>query len=354
MAKRLPSRPNLEHLRSQAKDLLAALRRDDPAAIAALREHLPAARGLTDAQVLAAGYRLADAQSAIARRTGFAAWPALARHVELLRALEGSWGFVSLAVEGQRLAAEALANSRILIDGDRFRTESPEATYEGVFTIDVEPDPPTIDIDFIAGPEAGRRNLGIFRLEGDRFELCLNVRGEGRPTAFAATGPGWAYEVLQRTSAARPGGVDGGTAPAASGPGALGGPRLADADFEYRPSAAFMRLEGEWAPVRLVRDGQALPAMMLKVGKREGVRNEVKVTFGGQVIVHALVHLDEGTTPVAVAYRNIGGAAKGSDQLGIMEWRGEEAWFCMASPGQPRPTTFDPGPSRTLSVWKKI
>ena len=66
------------------------------------------------------------------------------------------------------------ANSRILIDGDRFRTESPEATYEGVFNINVEAQPHEIDIEFIVGPEAGEfefRKLPscISRL----FELCL-------------------------------------------------------------------------------------------------------------------------------------------------------------------------------------
>ena len=47
----------------------------------------------------------------------------------------------------------------MLIDGDRFRTESPEATYEGVFNIDVEADPHDIDIEFVEGPEAGNTEL---------------------------------------------------------------------------------------------------------------------------------------------------------------------------------------------------
>jgi hypothetical protein len=51
-------RPNLEHLRNQAKDLLREWQRDRP-----------------DAQ-------LADAQHAIARDYGFASWPKLKAHVE--------------------------------------------------------------------------------------------------------------------------------------------------------------------------------------------------------------------------------------------------------------------------------
>ena len=56
----LPSRPDLDHLRRQSKQLLAALRSGDPEAVRTFREHLPAARALSDAELGA--LRLADAQ----------------------------------------------------------------------------------------------------------------------------------------------------------------------------------------------------------------------------------------------------------------------------------------------------
>ena len=117
--------------------------------------------------MLESHFRLADAQSAIARKSGFASWPHLARHVEQLRALEGTWAFARLEIDGSAIPASALEASRILIDGDRFRTESPEANYEGIFNINVEAQPHEIDIEFVAGPEAGNWNYGIFRLDGD-------------------------------------------------------------------------------------------------------------------------------------------------------------------------------------------
>src|SRR5690349_5233664 len=96
--KTLPARPNLEHLKGQAKQL----KKD-------------------------AGGKLADAQAQVAKQNGFASWAALGRHVEALRALEGSWEFASLVVDGVPAAAPG---ARILMDGDRFRTESPEAEWE--------------------------------------------------------------------------------------------------------------------------------------------------------------------------------------------------------------------------------
>ena len=138
VAKNLPARPNLDHLRRQAKTLLAQLKDGDAGCRAGVHRHLPEARKLTPDAVRGAGFRLADAQSVVARQTGFASWPALSRHVQQLRALEGDWRFVSLEVDGTAMPAESMTHARLLIDGDRFRMESPEATYEGIFTIDVE------------------------------------------------------------------------------------------------------------------------------------------------------------------------------------------------------------------------
>src|SRR6185295_974584 len=154
---------------------------------------------------------LADAQSAIARKTGFAGWPHLARYVEQLRALEGSWTFARLEIDGSTIPASALGASQILIDGDRFRTESPEANYEGIFNINVEAQPHEIDIEFVEGPEAGNWNFGIFRFNEEQLEICLELNGKPRPRGFSSSpGSGCAYEILKRTSHSRPKNVTGG------------------------------------------------------------------------------------------------------------------------------------------------
>ena len=129
----------------------------------------------------------------------------MARHVEQLRALEGTWAFARLEIDGSTIPASALEASRILIDGDRFRTESPEATYEGIFNINVEAQPHEIDIEFVAGPEAGNWNFGIFRLDGDQLEICLDMNGKPRPTEFRTSpGSGHAYETLKRSLPSTP------------------------------------------------------------------------------------------------------------------------------------------------------
>lgn len=201
MNKPLPSRPNLDHLRRQAKTLLARLSAREPDAARLVQEHLPDARGKSLEQVLAAAYRLADAQSVIARSTGFEGWPQLARHVEQLRALEGVWAFGEIALEGRNVEAHTRDQSCIVIDGDRFRVQSAGSAYEGLFTIDVEQTPHQIDIEFVDGPNAGSVSRGVFVLRDDEMLLALGSGAIPRPTELvAATTPGHAYQVLRRTA----------------------------------------------------------------------------------------------------------------------------------------------------------
>lgn len=82
MRKELPVRPNLEHLKSQAKDLLDASRRKEREALERFRDALPAARGASDERIAAMQLALHDAQSVIAREYGFASWAELRARVE--------------------------------------------------------------------------------------------------------------------------------------------------------------------------------------------------------------------------------------------------------------------------------
>jgi hypothetical protein len=79
-ARRLPVRPDLDQLRHQAKDLLRAIRRGDPDALAELREHYSTPPSPDTV-------KLADAQFALARSYGASSWPRLVLSCELIDAI---------------------------------------------------------------------------------------------------------------------------------------------------------------------------------------------------------------------------------------------------------------------------
>jgi Lon protease-like protein len=83
MKRQLPNRPNLDHLKAQAKDLLDAHRRRDPAALQRIRDAMPAFAAATDEEVASRPFALHDAQSAIAREYGFASFAKLRARVLL-------------------------------------------------------------------------------------------------------------------------------------------------------------------------------------------------------------------------------------------------------------------------------
>lgn len=97
MSRQLPSRPNLEFLRKQAKDLLPDLQRRDPSA------------------------QLTDAQHALALEYGFASWPKLKLHVEgtlsgATSPFAGRW--TADVAQSQRHSANEFRAATIIFDVD--------------------------------------------------------------------------------------------------------------------------------------------------------------------------------------------------------------------------------------------
>lgn len=78
----LPSNPNLEHLKYQARDLKKAHGARDRGAAQRIREFHPACRELDDEAIFRRQLSLAAAQLTIARERGFKSWPRLKAYVE--------------------------------------------------------------------------------------------------------------------------------------------------------------------------------------------------------------------------------------------------------------------------------
>lgn len=73
----LPSKPNLEHLKYQARDLNKAHAARNREVAQRLREFHPHFKGMVDEEIFAASLSLSDAQLTIAREYGFKSWARL-------------------------------------------------------------------------------------------------------------------------------------------------------------------------------------------------------------------------------------------------------------------------------------
>ena len=100
------------------------------------------------------------------------------------------------------MSAEMLTTSRLLIDGDRFRSETPGATYEGIFNIDVESDPHNASIVYAAlwlarrqpwNFSSGGAGSGLYRSNdgGDHWQAVKGgLPSEGLGRMGIAVAPG--------------------------------------------------------------------------------------------------------------------------------------------------------------------
>jgi uncharacterized protein (TIGR03067 family) len=166
-------------------------------------------------------------------------------------------------------------------------------------------DPPQIDMKFDAGPEKGNTNLGIYKIDGDTWKLCLATRGLVRPTRFAATpGSGFALETLTRGSAK--------ATPSVKAKRAASGSR-----------APATELEGDWQMVSCVTDGTPMEQSAVEWVKRLTVGNQVSVHAGPQVIMKMTFTHDPSKSPKTIDYVHTAGANKGKTQLGIYELQDE-------------------------------
>ena len=80
--RRLPSNPNLDHLKYQAKDLLREHTARTPGVAQRIREFHPRLGRATDAEIFDAHLSLSDAHLAVAREYGFPSWTRLKAHIE--------------------------------------------------------------------------------------------------------------------------------------------------------------------------------------------------------------------------------------------------------------------------------
>ena len=264
--------------------------------------------------------------------------------------LQGTWHIVSLETDGRKMAPATFGASTIALKGKKFVTASMGAEYEGTIELDAAKRPKQFTLKFTKGPEKGQASLGLYKLSGDTWTICLTTGEASRPKKFRTTaGSGLALQTLKRgqADAAQP------TRPRSSRMAATASPPATTASA---PTAPDNELAGEWAMVSYINDGRPLDDSFVKFCRRVTRGNETTVFAADRVMMSARFTLDASASPPRIDYFSGKNTRGKPSQLGIYEIRGDRLAICMAPKGRPRPTTLtsQAGDGRTLTVWNLI
>jgi uncharacterized protein (TIGR03067 family) len=112
-----------------------------------------------------------------------------------LAMLQGQWRVTSLVAAGQAIPLAA----RIRLDGDLFESTGMGVVYRGRLSLGGDENRRTFTLRFEDGPEAGRKNHALWKLDAVVWTICLDTTGRAAPANFSSTrDDGYAVETLER------------------------------------------------------------------------------------------------------------------------------------------------------------
>jgi uncharacterized protein (TIGR03067 family) len=119
-----------------------------------------------------------------------------------LKALEGKWKAVSLEAGGKVFAKEAVPDFTFII-GEQGKAigHMPLGEYQATITVDPRKSPKTMDNRHESGADKGKKQYGIYRLEGDKLTVCMTRPGAAatdRPKDFNSKGSTGVVFVFER------------------------------------------------------------------------------------------------------------------------------------------------------------
>lgn len=101
--------------------------------------------------------------------------------------LEGEWSMVSGQANGQDMPKEFVnTGKRVAKDGEVTISIGGQVFFKAKFTIDPTKKPKTIDYVMTEGFTKGKKQLGIYELDGDTVKFCFAAPDKERPKDFTS------------------------------------------------------------------------------------------------------------------------------------------------------------------------
>ena len=104
-----------------------------------------------------------------------------------LSQLQGEWVMVSGSADGQAMPEETRKQMKRICKGDEVTVMMGDQVYiKAKITIDPSKQPKTINYEMTEGFTKGKKQLGIYELDGDSFKSSFAAPGAERPTDFTS------------------------------------------------------------------------------------------------------------------------------------------------------------------------
>jgi uncharacterized protein (TIGR03067 family) len=105
-----------------------------------------------------------------------------------LKALEGKWKMVAGEAGGNAFPKGEILDFTFTIGAEGKSTgKTPQEEFSATITVDPKKKPKTIDNLHETGSQKGKKQYGIYKLEGDKFTVCITGPGSAesdRPKDF--------------------------------------------------------------------------------------------------------------------------------------------------------------------------
>jgi uncharacterized protein (TIGR03067 family) len=123
-----------------------------------------------------------------------------------IAALQGEWAMVSGSADGFPMPEAMIPRLKRVCKGDEITvTANGQLIMKAKITVDPSQKPKIIDYEVTGGPNQGKKQLGIYELDGDTFKSCFAAPDAERPKDFTSKeGDKRTSSVWKRKKAAEP------------------------------------------------------------------------------------------------------------------------------------------------------
>ncbi len=105
-----------------------------------------------------------------------------------LKVLEGKWKAIALEAGGKALPKEAVPDFLYIVGADGKATgQMGKVEYQAKVSVDPKKSPKTIDNVHETGQHKGKKQFGIYKIEGGKWIVCMTAPGAAesdRPKTF--------------------------------------------------------------------------------------------------------------------------------------------------------------------------